>query len=94
MAKSTRQYVFEGMELMPEALAPFVEMRLSNSLKGHWEVEVVERVYGLRPNSSGHLKWDQAALLKTMMAFWKDAFSSVLGHTERSYVSELMEVRN
>ena len=25
MAKSTRQYVFEGMELLPEALIPFVE---------------------------------------------------------------------
>ncbi|HCP81323.1 MAG TPA: AAA family ATPase [Octadecabacter sp.] len=94
MAKSTRQYVFEGMELMPEALAPFVETRLSNSLKGHWEVEVVERVHGMRPDSSGKLNWDQAALLKTMMAFWRDAFSSVLGHPERSYVSELLEVRN
>jgi hypothetical protein len=29
-----------------------------------------------------------------MMAFWKDAFAMVLGHTERSYVSELLEVRN
>ena len=94
MAKSTRQYVFDGMELMPEALAPFVETRLSSSLKGHWEVEVVKRVHGLRPNSSGQLKWDQAALLKTMMAFWKDVFSSVLGHAERSYISELLEVRN
>ena len=28
MAKSTRQYVFEGMELLPEALIPFVEKRL------------------------------------------------------------------
>ena len=28
MAKSTRQYVFEGMELLPEALVPFVEKRL------------------------------------------------------------------
>ena len=25
MAKSTRQYVFEGMEVLPNALIPFVE---------------------------------------------------------------------
>jgi uncharacterized protein len=94
MAKSTRQYVFEGMELLPEALTPFVETRLSNSIKGHWQVEVVERVTGLKATSAGEVAWDQAALLKTMMAFWKDAFAMVLGHPERSYVSELLDVRN
>ncbi|WP_375567494.1 DUF499 domain-containing protein [Oceaniradius stylonematis] len=93
MAKSTRQYVFDGMELLPEALAPFVEKRLENAIKGHWQVEVVEKVSGLRVNG-GTVSWDQSGLLKTMMAFWKDAFSTVLGHQERSYVSELLEVRN
>lgn len=94
MAKSTRQYVFEGMELLPAALIPFVEKRLETSIKGHWQIEVVQRVQGLRPNSGGDVGWDQQGLLKTMMAFWKDAFASVLGHPERSYVSELLDVRN
>lgn len=94
MAKSTRQYVFEGMELLPSALIPFVEKRLENSIKGHWQLEVVQRVQGLRPNSAGEVGWDQQGLLKTMMAFWKDAFATVLGHPERSYVSELLDVRN
>ncbi len=44
MAKSTRQYVFEGMELLPEALIPFVERRLAASLQGHWQIEVAQRV--------------------------------------------------
>ena len=49
MAKSTRQYVFEGMELLPAALIPFVEKRLETSVKGHWQIEVVQRVpSGLR----------------------------------------------
>lgn len=94
MAKSTRQYVFEGMELLPSALIPFVEKRLETSLKGHWQLEVIERVQGLRPNSTGEVGWDQQGLLKTMMAFWKDSFANVLGHPERSYVSELLDVRN
>lgn len=93
MAKSTRHYVFEGMELLPEALIPFVEKRLESSVTGHWQVEVMERVSGLKANG-GKISWDQQALLKTMMAYWKDAFSTVLGHPERSYVSELLEVRN
>lgn len=94
MAKSTRQYVFEGMELLPEALIPFVERRLGNAIKGHWQVEVVQRIQGLRPNSKGTVGWDQQGLLKTMMVFWKEAFGTVLGHPERSYVSELLDVRN
>ena len=94
MAKSTRQHVFEGMELLPEGLIPFVEKRLESQLTGHWQIEVVQRVQGLKPNSDGAIAWDQQGLLKAMMAFWKDAFAMVLGHPERSYVSELLDVRN
>lgn len=94
MAKSTRQHVFEGMELLPEGLIPFVEKRLDSQLTGHWQVEVVQRVRGLRPNGDGQVNWDQQGLLQVMMAFWKEAFAMVLGHPERSYVSELLEVRN
>lgn len=93
MAKSTRHHVFEGMELLPGALAPFVEKRLESALTGHWQVEVMDRVSGVKA-SGGKINWDQQALLKAMMAFWKEAFSNVLGHPERSYVSELLEVRN
>ncbi|MDF1735177.1 MAG: DUF499 domain-containing protein [Minwuia sp.] len=94
MAKSTRQHVFDGMELLPEGLIPFVEKRLDSQITGHWQVKVVERVRGLRPNSEGQVNWDQQGLLHVMMAFWKDAFAMVLGHPERSYVSELLDVRN
>jgi len=82
------------MELLPEGLIPFVEKRLESSLTGHWQLQVVERIQGLRPNSKGEVAWDQQGLLKTIMLFWRDAFSAVLGHSERSYVSELLEVRN
>ncbi|MBL6940543.1 MAG: DUF499 domain-containing protein [Rhodospirillales bacterium] len=94
MAKSTRQYVFEGMELLPEGLVSFVEKRLESSITGHWQVVVLERYRGLRPNSDGEINWDQQALLRVMDIFWNEAFRDVLGRTERSFVSELMEVRN
>lgn len=94
MAKSTRQYVFEGMELLPEALIPFVEKRLESSLTGHWQVQVVEKLPGLKPNGKGQIAWDQAALLNAMDRFWMDGFKSVLGRAERSIVNELVDVRN
>src|SRR3546814_20479500 len=82
------------MELLPEALTPFVEKRLESSLKGHWQVEVVEKVSGLKANARGKVAWDQQALLKGMITFWREAFATVLGQPERSYVSELLDVRN
>ncbi len=94
MAKSTRQYVFEGMELLPAALIPFVEKRLESSLKGHWQVQVLEKLPNLRPNSDGAVGWDQAALFNAMDRFWSEAFKAVLGRAERSWVNELGDVRN
>jgi predicted AAA+ superfamily ATPase len=94
VAKSTRQYVFEGMELLPAALIPFVEKRLESSLKGHWQVQVLEKLPSLRPNSNGEVGWDQAALFNAMDRFWHDAFRAVLGRAERSWVNELSDVRN
>ena len=94
MAKSTRQYVFEGMEVLPEALVPFVEKRLESALTGHWQVRVAEKLPGLKPDSSGNIAWDQAALLNAMDRFWSDAFKTVLGRAERSIVNELIAVRN
>lgn len=93
MAKSTRQHVFEGMELLPEGLTPFVEKRLESSLTGHWQIEVAQRL-GLRPDAKGNVSWDQQGLLKAMISYWNEAFKSVLGHMERSIVGELLEVRN
>ena len=94
MAKSTRQHVFEGMEILPDALIPFVEKRLESALTGHWQVATAERVNGLKPDSNGNIAWDQAALLNAMDRFWTDAFKAVLGRAERSIVNELVDIRN
>jgi len=94
VAKSTRQYVFDGMELLPAALIPFVEKRMESSLKGHWQSQVQDKVPSLRPTSSGSLGWDQAALFNAMDRFWAEAFKAVLGRAERSLINELGDVRN
>ncbi len=92
MAKTTRQYVFEGMEVLPEALTPFVEKRLENALKGHWQIQVAETLR-LRA-TRGNISWDQAALLNAMNRYWGEAFKTVLGRAERAIVNELVDVRN
>ena len=89
MAKSTRQYIFEGMEVLPEALVPFVEKRLEGALTGHWQVRVAEKLR-VQVGPNGDIAWDQAALLNAMDRFWADAFKTVLGRAERSIVNELV----
>ena len=94
MAKSARQQVFEGMELLPEALTPFVEKRLEAGIGKDWPVQVAERYSNLRPNKKGVVVWDQAALFNVMDRFWNEAFRSVLGKAERALINELGDVRN
>ena len=94
MAKSARQHVFEGMELLPECLIPFVEKRLQNSLRGYWQVEVQKELSSLRVRKGGEIDWDQSALFNAMDRFWGVAFKDVLGRAERSITNELIEVRN
>ena len=42
MAKSARELVFEGLELVPEGLIPFVEKRLSSAFSNQWQNVVYE----------------------------------------------------
>jgi hypothetical protein len=93
MSKSNRQYIFDALELLPEALKPFVETRLASAISGHWQGAVRDRVESLRV-TNGDLDWDLPGLLKAMMSYWGDAFKAVLGPTERAYVSEILEIRN
>jgi predicted AAA+ superfamily ATPase len=93
MAKTARQFVSDGLELIPDALSPWVETRLSASLTGHWQAQVTDRIRGLSVKG-GNIHWDQQALFRVMDIFWNDAFREVLGRTDRAMVNELVEVRN
>ncbi len=94
MAKSTRQYVFEGMEQLIVGLGPFVEQRLQNAFGDSWPAEIFSRFPDWRANAQGNLDWDNYRLLKTMDRVWNEAFRSVLGPEDRSYVKELTAARN
>ena len=93
MAKSTRQTVIDGMEILPVGLTPFVEQRLNSEFSTKWPNDVFERLR-LRSDADGKILWDQQALLKCMTFYWVGIFGKVLGSTERSYVVELSNVRD
>ncbi|CRL11900.1 hypothetical protein NIT7321_02770 [Phaeobacter italicus] len=94
MAKSTRQYVFEGMEHMQKGLQPFVMQRLEVGLGKGWPQEVISRFPHWRPEGNGKFTLDTQKLLQIMERLWNDAFRDVLDRTHRSIVNELVDVRN
>ena len=95
MAISNRERVDKALELLRQGLAPYVERELQSE-KG----KAVPPETFLRLSNDPNLadkpagEWDIAALLKLMMATWREVFRITLGHAERSLVSELLEWRN
>ena len=73
------------MELVAQGLGPFVDQRLTQRLGERW------------PDTVGDgrgSKQDSQFLLKAMIRLWRDGFADTLGHAERSWVGELLDVRN
>ncbi|WP_026758864.1 DUF499 domain-containing protein [Sediminimonas qiaohouensis] len=94
MAKSARQTVFEGMELLPKGLQPFVMQRLEAAMGKGWPQEVISRFPEWRAEQNGKFSLDTQKLLKIMERLWNDVFRDVLDRTHRSIVNELVDVRN
>ena len=94
MAKSARQTVFEGMELLPQGLKPFIAQRLKAAFGDDWEREVISRFPEWRPEQNGKFSLDTQKLLKILERLWNDAFRDVLERSHRSMVNELTDVRN
>ena len=93
MALSNRDRVRKGLDELKTGLAPFVERELKAKMGAGWADDLTSRTRGFKREGSG-IHWDTQALLKAMTNCWHDVFRNVLGPVERSFVSELIEVRN
>jgi len=95
MSLSNHERVGKSLELLKTGLFPFVERELTHLFKKKARQEA-ERITGDDRLLAGvALKdWDAAALLKLMWNGWNEIFRNVLGHAERSLVSEIRAVRN
>lgn len=94
MAKSTRQYVFEGMEFMREGLHGYVMRSLEGGLGAGWPQRVIADFPQWRPEQNGKFTLDTQKLLQIMERFWNECFRTTLERTHRSIVNELVDVRN
>lgn len=92
MAVTNHERVGKALSLLGKGLAPFVE----REARAKWGDEWVQRLVGAaRGAGVGNVNTsDPSFLLKAMADAWQAVFRDVLGHAERSYVSEIREFRN
>lgn len=95
MARTTRERIAEGLDLLKQGLAPFVERELKQTYREQW-MSTVRHDLGGRglqfPDAVS--EWDSAALLGVMWKYWSTTFERTLGRMERNLVAEVREVRN
>ena len=92
MAVTNHERVGRALTLLGQGLAPFVE----RECKAKWGDAWVQQLLGASPGAgAGKVNAaDPSFLLKAMGDAWPTVFRHVLGHAERSYVSEVREYRN
>lgn len=105
MAISNLERISRGIDALKRGLAPYVLRQLTARHKDRWWAVGVEPSLrgsvGLDAKRSKatsdadrYATLDIHALLSIMWDNWNDCFQAELGHTGRSHVSELREVRN
>ena len=96
MALSNHERIGKALELLNLGLEPFVEREMKVHYRERWpEVSKAYARQAQSPSSKAKAAhWDTQALLGMMWEQWNDVFKKTLGQAERTWVSELREVRN
>ena len=98
MAKTNHGRVGDALDLLNTGLRPFVERELETVLGATWQ-ETVRQILradrgAVKKAKQDAVNWDTQNLLTVMWDQWHAVFRNILGHSERSIVSELREARN
>jgi predicted AAA+ superfamily ATPase len=89
VATTNTERIQRTLQLLAAGLAPFIDQRLTAQFGSDWPLAISNG----RPVAE-NARSDAQFLLRAMIATWRDAFSEALGHSERSWVGELLETRN
>src|SRR5947209_2140967 len=97
MALSNHERVGKALDLLKDGLRPFVEREMKAQHKQLWFEQAKAAVSESQANLFGteaDPRWDVAATLAVMWNQWNIVFRKTLGQAERTFVSELRDVRN
>jgi predicted AAA+ superfamily ATPase len=94
MALSNLDRVNKGLDLLRKGLLPFIEKEMKAEYKQYWDSEAIASFpEGHHSRNLTPEEWDVQAILAIMLKQWFKVFSKILGHQEKAWASELMEVR-
>src|SRR5712691_7182097 len=94
MAQSNLERVGRALELLNKGLKPFIEREMLAKYGTRWQYEALKSLREQHFTDDDDLYLDTQGLLLIMWDQWNDVFYKVLGHAERSLVSELRDTRN
>ncbi|MFH1738443.1 MAG: Swt1 family HEPN domain-containing protein [bacterium] len=97
MAQTNRERIGIALDLLNKGLAPFIEREMRAVYGDKWLEEAESNLRDARISlrtAEGTARWDTQVILIVMWEEWNAVFRNKLGHTERSMVSELRDVRN
>ena len=95
MAKTNRDRVGEGLELLNKGLVPFIEREMKAVHGEKWKDQAAQSFAEAGGATKKKVIWtDPQTVLVVMWDQWNAIFKNTLGHAERSLVSELRDIRN
>ena len=94
MAKTNRDRIGEGLELLSKGLQPFIERELKAEYGDKYDNIIEEYFKDARGSKKEIELSDPHICLSILWEQWNSVFSKTLGRTDRSLVSELKDVRN
>lgn len=96
MAISNHERIGKAFDLLKDGLAPFVAREIKAAIASqkidHHRLATYAGDPAMAQKSIA--EWDVAGLLKVLWGTWNEIFRNILGHAERSLVSELRGQRN
>ncbi|MBK8205305.1 MAG: DUF499 domain-containing protein [Planctomycetes bacterium] len=94
MAKSNRQRIGEGLEIVLNAMIPFVEDTLIDAYGDDWLKRVnADLKSPMKKKGQLGAQWDNTNLINALLNHWA-AFGTKLSKSHRSYIHELRDIRN
>jgi hypothetical protein len=94
MAVTNHERVGKTLTLLTQGLVPFVDRECRAKYGDDWIQSVGRKDGGMVPLGKKVSATDAQFLLKVLWDEWQTVFRTVLGQSERTYVSELRDVRN
>jgi hypothetical protein len=93
MAITNYERIGKAMELLRDGIRPYVEREMAAARGKNWLQEAIQAAQIPDGPPLKQELSDPAFLLKILWQGWNDVFRVKLGQSERTLVSELMEVR-